>query len=121
MKLIVAGSRGFTDEFYDQLARKITESWSGVTEIVSGGARGADSLGELYAKERKLKLTVFPADWQLHGKGAGYIRNQRMADYADACFVMWDGESRGSKHMITLAEKAGIPVLVWRPNETKDD
>lgn len=81
-------------------------------EIVSGTARGADQLGERYAFERGLPVKQFPADWDQHGKSAGYIRNAQMAEYADAAVIFWDGTSRGSKHMIDLAKAKGLRVRV---------
>lgn len=83
-------------------------------EIVSGTARGADELGERYAKARGYALKQFPADWDTFGKGAGYRRNSQMADYAEACVVFWDEKSRGTKHMIDLAEKTGLLLRVIR-------
>lgn len=87
-------------------------------EIVSGTARGADQLGERYAAERGLSIKRFPADWDRDGKSAGYLRNVRMAEYADAAIVFWDGVSKGSKHMVDVAKKKGLPVRVVRYNKT---
>jgi len=92
------------------LSNKTTEE----IEIVSGTARGADEMGERFAKEKGYALKQFPADWDTFGKSAGYRRNSQMADYADACVVFWDGKSRGTKHMIDLAEKTGLLLRVAR-------
>lgn len=81
-------------------------------EIVSGGARGADRMGEEYAHFYNHKLKSMPADWDTFGKAAGYRRNADMADYADGCIVFWDGKSKGSRHMIDLANKKGITTVV---------
>ena len=54
------------------------------------------------------------ADWGLHGRRAGYIRNEDMAEYADACIVFWDGKSPGSRHMIEIAKKAKLPLRIVR-------
>ena len=111
-KLIVAGSRDFND--YELLKSKLdkVKAVYRVFEIVSGKARGADSLGERYALENSLPIAEFPADWDTHGKSAGYRRNAEMADYADGCVVFWDGESKGTKHMIDLAKEKGIQLAV---------
>lgn len=115
-RVIVAGSRDFND--YELLKRKMIHYLSRYkpheVEIVSGGARGADALGERFAKEKGCHLKVMKADWDLFGRSAGYIRNAEMAKYADACVVFWDGVSKGSKHMINLAEAEGIPVKIVR-------
>jgi len=79
-------------------------------EIVSGGARGADALGERYAKDRGYSLRVFPAEWDRYGKRAGYLRNAEMAKYANALLAFWDGESRGTRHMIQIARESGLKV-----------
>ena len=115
-KVIVAGSRDFRD--YELLKRVLDHLLSHKAveevEIVSGTARGADEMGERFAKEKGYALKQFPADWDTFGKSAGYRRNSQMADYADACVVFWDGKSRGTKHMIDLAEKTGLPLRVAR-------
>ncbi len=81
-------------------------------EVISGTASGADTLGERYAKENGYKLTRFPADWNKHGKKAGYIRNCEMADYAEALIAFWDGESKGTKNMIEIAKSKGIKIKI---------
>ena len=109
MKLIIAGGRDFSDYglLKSSVDRIIPIGANGV-EIVSGCARGADALGELYAKENSVPVKKFPADWDKHGKSAGYIRNAQMAEYATHCICFWDGESKGTKMMIELAKKKGI-------------
>jgi len=82
--------------------------------IVSGTAGGADRLGERYAKDHNLECIRMPANWDLHGKSAGYRRNEQMACIADACVCFWDGKSRGTTHMIDLAKKKGLHVRVVR-------
>lgn len=82
--------------------------------IISGYASGADALGERYAQERGSLLETFPADWKVHGKAAGPIRNTKMAEVADALIAFWDGKSRGTKNMIDTATKRGLKVAVVR-------
>ena len=118
VKIIIAGSRDFDD--YALLKEKLDKAKAhfGTFEVVSGKARGADSLGERYARENDLPIAEFPADWDTHGKSAGYKRNADMADYADGCIVFWDGESKGTKHMIDLATKKGIKLAVVNYGDT---
>jgi hypothetical protein len=111
MKVIIAGSRDFND--YEEL-KTICDSVIGeaeVTAIISGTARGADKLGEKYAKERGYNIERFPADWDKHGKAAGFVRNMAMAEAGDKLIAFWDGESVGTRHMIRLATERGIPFI----------
>ena len=117
MKVIIAGSRDFNDyEAVKNYADHILSNQSGI-EIVSGGANGADKLGEQYAKEKGYKLTIFKADWDKYGKSAGPKRNAQMAEYADALIAFWDGQSRGTKNMIELAEKHKLKFMVRVVNQ----
>jgi len=116
-KVIIAGSRDFSDytlltDVMDQLLKDEPE-----VEIVSGTARGADSLGERYAADKGYKLTKFPADWNTYGKSAGYRRNVEMADYADGCVVFWDSISKGTKHMIDIATSKGLKLCIVEYNK----
>jgi hypothetical protein len=114
MKVIIAGSRTFTD--YDRL-RSVCDYMlqnQKEIEIVSGTAWGADTLGEKYAQERGYKVTRFPAEWSRFGRSAGYRRNEEMAGYADALIAFWDGQSRGTKHMMDLAVQHGLKVKICR-------
>ena len=109
MKVIVAGSRSFDD--YPILKRELDAVKDQIDVVISGGARGADSLGERWAKENGKTVWNMPADWST-GKSAGHIRNVAMGMRADAAFVFWDGESRGSRHMIETMMKMKNPCRV---------
>lgn len=112
-KVIIAGGRDFND--YNLLKSKCDFYLSKIDEeieIVCGGAKGADSLGEKYAKEKGLSIRYFYADWDLYGKSAGYRRNVEMGNYADALIAFWDGKSKGTKHMIDYALMKKINVRV---------
>ena len=112
-RVIIAGGRDFAD--YALLSEMMDDYLSKVTDdifIVYGQARGADTLGERYAKEHGYQVSYFPANWNRFGKSAGYIRNTEMAKNADALVAFWDGHSLGTKHMIATAEKLGLDVRV---------
>ena len=112
MKVIIAGSRSFSDyDFLRECCDKYLKNLNGDVEIVSGRASGADILGERYATERNYPIKKFPANWEI-GKSAGYKRNSEMAEYADALICFWDGVSRGTKHMIDLAKKRELKIRV---------
>ena len=108
MRVIIAGSREIVD--YDLVCRAIEESGFEMTEVVSGRARGVDALGEKYALEHDVNLRLFPAEWDKYGKRAGYLRNAKMANYADALVAIWDGFSRGTASMIDLARRKGLKI-----------
>ena len=112
MKVIIAGGRDFDDyNLLHQTCEKMLVRQTDV-EIVSGTARGADTLGEKYANEKGYPIKRFPANWNEYGKSAGYKRNSEMAEYADALIAFWDGKSKGTKHMIDLAKSNGLRVKV---------
>ena len=114
MKIVIAGGREFNDihKVITHMDLFLSKCKHLDIEIVSGNAKGADILGEEYAELRDYKVSKFPANWDKHGKGAGYKRNVEMADYADALIAFWDGESKGTMHMINIANKKGIQVKV---------
>ena len=82
--------------------------------MLSGTARGVDQAGEKWAVSRDIPVERYPADWTYYGKQAGYRRNEQMAEKAEALIAVWDGSSRGTKHMIDTANKKGLKVFVWR-------
>lgn len=114
ISIIVAGGRDFNDYEYlkKTLSSIINSAINNEFEIVSGTARGADRLGERFAVEYNLPIKKFPADWDKYGKSAGYKRNYEMAKYAKACVIFWDGISRGTGHMIDLAQASELALLV---------
>lgn len=117
-KVIICGSREFIDfellsrtcDYY--LSQKLNSEEEVV--IVSGCARGADTLGEKYAMSRGLRVMKFPADWSKYGKKAGFIRNEEMAKNGDACiaFLSREGKNVGTKMMISLASVYNLPTRV---------
>lgn len=118
-KVCIAGSRSFTDWLlmWEFLEKKLADflkltTGSGISEIVSGTAKGADKLGERYAVAKSIPIKRFPADWNKYGKVAGHVRNRQMAEYADVCVVFWDGESRGSANMIACTKELKLPTIV---------
>ena len=114
-RVIIAGGRDFNN--YPLLKAKCDnilaeKETTHKIIIVSGAARGADSLGEKYAQEHSYTIEKYPADWNTHGKAAGPIRNAQMANSADALIAFWDGKSHGTKSMINIARSKGLFVRV---------
>lgn len=119
-KLIVAGGRDFTN--YTRLENELIALALDAgalaqfdVSIVSGMARGADSLAVLFAKRHHVHLHEFPctsAEWTIYGKRAGHMRNERMGRFADGLLAFWDGKSPGTKHMINFMKSLGKPTYV---------
>ena len=121
-KVIIAGTRDFSD--YGLLSQKCdailsTKKMDNNIIVVSGTARGADRLGERYARERGYRIERYPADWDRDGNSAGPIRNAKMANNANALIAFWDGQSRGTKNMIDTAREKGLAVRVININQVK--
>lgn len=112
MRVIIAGSR-MCSLTVCELSLIIVESKFNPSVIISGGARGADALGEAWAAVTQTKCEKYPADWDKYGKSAGYKRNEQMASNADALIALWDGESKGTKHMIDIANKRELLTYIW--------
>ena len=116
---LIAGSRTFND--YDLLKSKMDKLLANKKDIliISGGARGADSLAERYANEKGYQLLIMPAEWDKFGKSAGYIRNKAMHDKLATfenrgCVLFWDGKSKGTQHNIPLAKERNTPIRIIR-------
>jgi hypothetical protein len=113
LKVIVAGGRDFQD--FDLLTKKLDILFSKRADVViiSGMAKGADSLAVKYAEENKLRVSEFPAQWQKHGNASGFRRNIEMARFADACVCFWNGKSPGTKHMIDTAKRMNLKLRIF--------
>ena len=105
MKIAIVGSRGFDD--YGLMKEFILTNINinDIEAVVSGGARGADALGEKFADEFGIEKIIFKAEWDKYGKRAGFIRNVDIIKNCDVCFAFWDGESHGTKHDLELCEE----------------
>ena len=111
LKLAVVGSRGFKDyeclkNTLDSIHNKIP-----ITEIISGGAKGADSLAEKWAIENEVPTTIIYPEWELYGKSAGFIRNREIISLCDRVVAFWDGESKGTQHSFKLAKEQNKKIL----------
>lgn len=115
-RVIIAGGRNFSNyhlleekcNYY--LQNKIKQGLQIV--IISGHARGADLLGEKFARLNGHSCEQYPADWETHGRKAGMIRNYQLANEAEALIAFWDGQSVGTKHMIETAKSKGLKVAI---------
>lgn len=108
-RVIIAGGRDFDDR---RALERIMERLPRPTRVLSGGASGADRLGEWWARRYRVPFNVYPARWDEHGKIAGPIRNGEMAESADVLVAFWNGKSRGTKNMIDTALRKGLEVHV---------
>lgn len=125
MRVIIAGSREIryllTTDYVDMVAEVVAASgWRDeITCVISGGARGIDTAGEAWARREGIPVIRYPADWDKHGKAAGPIRNELMAQNADALLAVWDGVSRGTADMIRRARKHGLKVHIYQAMSDK--
>jgi len=116
MNIAIVGSRNFTD--YDYMKSSFKEQLGSDIEtneivIVSGGARGADTLAEQLAKEFGFETMVFPAEWNKYGKGAGFLRNSTIVNNADMVLAFPIGKSSGTWDTIKKGQRKGIPVHIF--------
>lgn len=114
-KIVVAGSRNYNNyeeakAFIDACIINIRNENTLV--FLSGGCRGADAMGERYARENGFETERFPADWDKYDKWAGPIRNRKMAEEADYIICFWDGHSSGTKSMIRIANDLNKPIRI---------
>ena len=118
MRLAVFGSRGFID--YERLCLGIANLGDTIECIVSGGARGADTLAARFAKENGIKLFEFLPDYEKYGRSAPIVRNRSIVDNADCVLAFWDGKSHGTKFVIEECKKRRVPVQVFLNDSKKD-
>lgn len=117
MKLAIIGSRTFVDAallnevLHDHLRDGYFDKWL-FDEIVSGGAKGTDSLGAAWAKANNVKLTEFIPDWAGLGKRAGFIRNEDIIKTADFVLAFWCGQSKGTANSLSIAKRLKKPTLI---------
>ncbi len=109
------GGRDFED--YDYMKRILDEQFdnlSFVESIVSGGAKGADTLAERYAEEIGRPITVFKPDYKRYGRGAAFMRNTQIIENSDVVYAFWDGKSNGTRDAIFKAQKLGKILYIFR-------
>lgn len=106
MKLAIIGSRTLWIESPEDYLHE------GITEIVSGGARGIDSAAADYARRNGIRLTEFLPEYERYGRAAPLKRNHAIAEYADEALAFWDGRSRGTAYTIELFRKLGKKVTI---------
>lgn len=118
MKIVIAGSRSINNYQWleEVMIYLISQKVIVCDEIVSGGCRGVDLLGERYAKANNIPIKQFLPDWVGSGKGAALIRNKEMAQYADVAVILWDGSSTGTAHMMKQMELLGKPTFMFKLN-----
>lgn len=126
MKLAIVGSRNLTNEqeiriegIIEHVVRGLYKDSTDMhtqCQIVSGGAKGVDSVAKTMAGYFEVPYIEFLPDWDKHGKSAGLIRNKQIVNECDKLIAFWDGESRGTQHSINLAKEAGKLLAVFYIN-----
>jgi hypothetical protein len=113
MKIIVAGSRNITNK--NSIFSVLEGTKFNITELVSGGARGVDSIAEDWAQLKGISIRRFLPNYNTNNpRYAPLLRNVAMADYADGLIAIWDGQSKGTLHMINTMDKLGKTVEIWK-------
>lgn len=108
MKTAVIGSRSLTCLNIDSYVPQE------VTCIISGGARGVDTLAEDYARRHGLPFVCFLPDYERYGHRAPLVRNRQIVDSADTVVALWDGRSRGTMYTVAYAKKTGKKVFLYK-------
>ena len=116
LRIAIIGSRTYNNynEFKHLLISFINNlPKDTLIEFVSGGAKGADTLAEQFAKEFNMPITVIKPDWEKYGKRAGFVRNYDIINNSNYVIAFWDGKSEGTKHSIEIAKKQGKQTLIY--------
>ncbi|MBQ7225114.1 MAG: DUF2493 domain-containing protein [Clostridia bacterium] len=111
MKLLIAGSRSIAEFDLDDYIP------SNVELIITGGAKGVDTVAEKYADKHNISKLVLRPQYNRFGKGAPLKRNEEMIDIADSVLVIWDGKSRGTNYTVTKAKEKSKPITLININE----
>lgn len=118
VKLAIVGSRSITDDkFVNRILNCYKFMFGLPIKVISGGAKGIDSIGEAWADKLNIEKQIFLPDWDNNGKAAGFIRNEDIIKNCDVCLAIWDGESHGTKNDFDLCEKYQKPLLVFNMKE----
>lgn len=116
INLLIAGSRSFTD--YTKFKSYVNKFTAGLNKneitIIEGGAKGTDRMAREFAIENEIQFITMNADWNTHGKAAGMIRNRQMGEKATHAIIFWDGQSPGTKNMISICEELGVTLRTVR-------
>jgi len=114
VKIAVIGSRNFSDyNFFREKLEYLIKDLGEEIDYISGGCKsGGDALIKKYCDENQYELVEHLPDWNLHGKKAGFLRNQLIIDDATHLIAYWDGVSKGTLSSIKMAEKKGIPIKI---------
>lgn len=114
MKIAIVGGRDFND--YEMLKKElgkfIDENEVSLNSIVSGGAKGADTLAEKFAAEMGVEMIIFKPDFEKFGRVAALARNTQIVECADTVFAFWDGKSKGTHDSIRKTENLGKTLLI---------
>ena len=121
--IAIVGSRSFNN--YDLLEKTLKTIYKNnkIGKIISGGASGADTMAERFAKENNIPTEIFLPDWNKYGKSAGFIRNKDIIEAADFVFIFWDGKSKGTKHDIELCfkyKKSHLMIFFNKPTSSSE-
>lgn len=126
MKILICGGRDYSNKeflylFLDDLIKSQYNNDSKNITLIHGAARGADNLADEWAKERGIKSVAYPANWNLHGKKAGPIRNYEMLKTEKPDLIIAFPGGRGTEHMISLGLKYKVKVIDLNQRNLNND
>lgn len=114
MKIAIIGSRNLSltiDQVYNEV-RKFRP-----TMIVSGGARGIDTIAKSMAYAHNIQMIEFLPNYKEYGKSAPFVRNRQIVENSDVVVGFWDGQSKGTKYTLDYARKRGKKVIIFNYNK----
>jgi len=120
MKILVCGDRYWSNRAYLEGILDGLHKEYGPYTIIEGEARGADRMAGDFGMKRGLPVEPYPAEWNTYGRSAGPIRNAKMLKEGKPDLVVAFhnhlGQSKGTRHMLEIAHKAGVSVMLFTEN-----
>jgi hypothetical protein len=119
MRLAIVGSRGFNNSVYAfEVLDQVLSDAGHIECVISGGARGADTVGVNWATAHGIPHMIHLPKWDIYGKRAGFIRNCDIIRDCDTLIAFWDGKSSGTRHSTDLAKSMGKTVIIKSTNDS---
>lgn len=120
MKVAIVGSKSISNEnLINNYISECLTDLSNIDLIISGGAKGVDTIAELFAKNHNIKTKIFYPNWEKYGRQADLIRNSDIISKCEICIIIWDGESLCTKNDIDLCTEMRKPCYIFNVQKNK--